>query len=79
MSEGVCDMSSGVMYYEPAVRRRRVPGGLPGAAVRAGRLLELWGYRAGRQLEKPAKRVLAPRAHRVADAASERLSAPRIF
>lgn len=86
MSEGVCDMSTGIMYYESAmrIRRPRTPGGIPGAAVRAGRLLELWGYRAGRSAER-AEQLVAPMrsretvAHRVGGASSTMASPPRIY
>jgi hypothetical protein len=54
-------MSTGVMYYESAIRAhgRRTPGGLPGAVVRAGRLLELWGYRAARSA-RPVEQFVVP-------------------
>lgn len=86
MSEGVCDMSTGVMYYESAarIRGRRTPGGIPGAAVRAGRLLELWGYRAarsaarGEQLNTPIRGRDAL-AYRVGGASSTMESRPRIY
>jgi hypothetical protein len=86
MSEGVCDMSTGIMYYESAarIRRSRVPGGLPGAAVRAGRLLELWGYRAARSAERGERlaRPIRSReavAYRVGGASSAMESRPRIY
>jgi hypothetical protein len=86
MSEGVCDMSTGIMYYESAtrVRRPRTPGGLPGAAVRAGRLLELWGYRAARSADRAEQLVTPMRsreavAHRLGGATSTMVSPPRIY
>ena len=77
-------MSTGIMYYERPIiaGRRRTPGGLPGAAVRAGRLLELWGYRAAR----PARRERVVQASvqgvvdfRVGGASSVMTSRPRIY
>lgn len=80
MSEGVSDMS-GVMFYQPATSRR-APGGLPGAAVRLGRLLELWGYRAARPRTPQASiegsfRML--HAHREGGVSSLMVSRPRIY
>jgi hypothetical protein len=86
MSEGVCDMSTGIMYYESThygrATARRAPGGLPGAAVRAGRLLELWGYRAARHEERSVQldiRGVAGVEHRVAGASSTMTTPPRIY
>jgi hypothetical protein len=82
MSEGVCDMSTGIMYYERPIVGRRVPRGLPGAAVRAGRLLELWGYRAARHDEQSARldvRGVAGVSHRIGGASSTVTTPPRIY
>jgi len=86
MSEGVCDMSTGIMYYESAIRvqRPRTPGGLPGAAVRAGRLLELWGYRAARFAMRAEQLVTPMRgrdavASRVGGPTSAMVSPPRFY
>jgi hypothetical protein len=49
-------MSAGVMYYDD-----RRAAGLPGAAIRLGRMLELWGRRAARPLDRDE--VLRRRAH----------------
>jgi hypothetical protein len=80
MSEGVSDMS-GIVYYQPTMGRR-APRGLPGAVVRAGRLLELWGYRAARPRE-PRESVEEPfrtmQADRVGGASSLMVSRPRIY
>jgi hypothetical protein len=75
MSEGVCDMSTGIMYYERPVggRQLRAPRGLPGAAVRAGRLLELWGYRAA-AMSARADRLATPIRSR--EAVAERIGGP---
>ena len=84
MSEGVCDMSAGIMYYDRPTVRRWTPGGIPGAAVRAGRLLELWGYRAARAEER-AQRLATPVrgrdaiAYRVGGASSAMENRPRIY
>jgi hypothetical protein len=86
MSEGVCDMSGIVPvpsggWAQPTMGRR-APRGLPGAAVRAGRLLELWGYRAARPRE-PRASVEEPyrtmQADRVGGASSLMVSRPRIY
>lgn len=80
MSEGVNEMS-GIVFYQPAATRR-APGGLPGAAVRIGRLLELWGYRAARprpqrqSLEEPFRMLGADREGGVS---SLMVSRPRIY
>jgi hypothetical protein len=86
MSEGVCDMSTGIMYYESATRigRPRTPGGIPGAAVRVGRLLELWGYRAARSADRAEQLVTQMRsrdavAHRAGGPSSAMASPPRIY
>jgi len=84
MSAGVRDMGAGVIYDERPEARRWTPGGLPGAAVRAGRLLELWGYRAARAEER-AERLATPIrgreaiAYRVGGASSGMESRPRIY
>ena len=76
MSEGVCDMSAGIMYYE---RRRAV--GLPGAAIRLGRLLELWGRRALRPVDREEALRRREHAMRVAEhrAAVDRALMVRTF
>jgi len=86
MSEGVCDMSTGIMYYESAarVRRPRTPGGLPGVAVRVGRLLELWGYRAARSADRAEQLVTPMRgreavAYRVGGPSSTIVTPPRFY
>jgi len=86
MSEGVCDMSTGVMFYEGAsAGRRRAPRGLPGAAVRVGRLLELWGYRAARPTASRSDRVdgtmrlPAADATRIGGASLLEVTRPRIY
>jgi hypothetical protein len=86
MSEGVSDMSGVVpmssdAWGQPQVSRR-APGGVPGAVVRAGRLLELWGYRAARP-RTPRESVEEPfrsaQADRVGGASSLMVSRPRIY
>ena len=79
-------MSTGIMYYESITRigRPRTPGGIPGAAVRVGRLLELWGYRAARSAERAEQLVTPMRsreavAFRVGGPSSTMVSPPRIY
>lgn len=79
-------MSTGVMFYEGAIRAhaRRAPSGIPGAVVRAGRLLELWGYRAARSA-RPGQQFVVPMrgreavAHRIGGASSTVVHPPRFY
>jgi hypothetical protein len=64
------------MYYD----HQRVVG-LPGAAIRVGRLLELWGRRASRPLDREEAKRLHDHEQRIAEhrAAADRAFLLRIF
>lgn len=68
-------MSAGVIICEPR------PTGLPAAAIRVGRMLELWGRRAARPLDREDARRARVRQLAIAEheAASDRARLLRAF
>jgi hypothetical protein len=68
-------MSAGVIVCEPR------PTGLPAAAIRIGRMLETWGRRAARPLDREDVRHAQVRAQAIAEheAAADRARLLRMF